>query len=247
MGKKTRKKKKVSAVGKPFVSVCTPTYNRKKFIPYLIKCFQEQTYPKEIMEWIIIDDGDDSVEELFKDVECVKYFRFEEKIKLGRKRNLMHEKCKGDIIVYMDDDDYYPPDRINHSVNKLMSNKRALIAGTSAVNIYFKNRKEMFQFGPYGPTHATAGTFAFKKELLKITKYEDDAEMAEERMFLKEYTIPMVQLNPDKTILVFAHDNNTFDKNQLLERPDPLHIRPLKMKPKNIIKNKELLNFYINA
>ena len=33
------------------------------------------------------------------------------KIKLGRKRNLIHEKCKGDIIVYMDDDDFYPPDR----------------------------------------------------------------------------------------------------------------------------------------
>ena len=36
MGKKNRKKNKVSPNGKPFVSVCTPTYNRKKFIPYLI-------------------------------------------------------------------------------------------------------------------------------------------------------------------------------------------------------------------
>ena len=44
------------------------------------------------MEWIVIDDGEDSVEDLFKDVECVKYFRYEEKLKLGRKRNLMHEK-----------------------------------------------------------------------------------------------------------------------------------------------------------
>ena len=26
---------------------------------------------------------------------------------------LMHEKCKGDIIVYMDDDDFYPPDRVS--------------------------------------------------------------------------------------------------------------------------------------
>ena len=32
------------------------------------------------------------------------------KMTLGKKRNLMHEKSKGDIIVYMDDDDYYPPD-----------------------------------------------------------------------------------------------------------------------------------------
>ena len=75
-----RKKKKVSAVGKPFVSVCTPTYNRRQFIPQLIECFKQQNYPKELMEWIIVDDGDDSVEDLFKDVECVKYFREEKKI-----------------------------------------------------------------------------------------------------------------------------------------------------------------------
>jgi glycosyltransferase involved in cell wall biosynthesis len=246
MGKKKRKKK-VSPNGKPFVSVCTPTYNRRRFIPYLIKAFQEQTYPKELLEWIIIDDGDDSVEDLFKDIECVKYFRYEEKIKLGRKRNLMHEKCKGDIIVYMDDDDYYPPGRVTHAVRKLTSNKNALAAGSSAVYIYFKNRTEMFQFGPYGPQHATAGTFAFKKELLAITKYEDDAELAEERAFLKNYTIPMVQLNPEKAILVFAHEANTFDKNKLLLQPDPKFVKPLKIKPKHFIKNKELLKFYTNV
>tara|TARA_B100000795_G_C22637512_1_gene375104 strand:- start:35 stop:775 length:741 start_codon:yes stop_codon:yes gene_type:complete len=245
MGKK-RRNKKVSTNGKPFVSVCTPTYNRKKFIPYIIKCFQEQDYPKELIEWIIIDDGDESVEELFKDVECVKYFRYEEKMKLGRKRNLMHEKCKGDIIVYMDDDDYYPPNRITHAVRKLMSNKNALAAGSSAVYIYFGNRERMFQFGPYGPNHATAGTFAFKKELLNITKYDDEAEVAEEKVFLKGYTIPFVQLNPQKTILVFAHKANTFDKNKLLENPNPKFVTPLRMKPKTFIKNKELLKFYLS-
>ena len=31
------------------------------------------------MEWIVIDDGEDSVEDLFKDVPTVKYFRVEEK------------------------------------------------------------------------------------------------------------------------------------------------------------------------
>ena len=246
MGKKKRKEKKVSANGKPFVSVCTPTYNRREFIPYIIKCFQAQTYPKELMEWIVIDDGEDSVEDLFKGVECVKYFRYEEKMKLGRKRNLMHEKSKGEILVYMDDDDYYPPERVNHAVNRLRSRPDALAAGSSAVYIYFKNRKKMFEFGPYGPRHATAGTFAFKRELLKQTKYDDDAELAEEKAFLKNYEIPFVQLNPRKAILVFAHDKNTFDKNKLLENPNPRFIKPLSMMPKSFIKDKNLLKFYTN-
>ena len=246
MGKK-KKKKVVSLAGKPFVSVCTPTYNRRKFIPYCIQCFKNQTYPSELIEWIVVDDGDDKVEDLFKDIKNVKYYRLEKKMKLGEKRNFMHTKCKGDIIVYMDDDDYYPKDRIRHAVIKLTSNKNILVAGSSICYLYFKSFKKIFQFGPYGPNHATAGTFAFKKELLDITKYEDDAELAEERQFLKNYTIPMIQLNPEKTILVFAHENNTFDKNQLLEKPDPSHVKPLLLKVKNIIKNKTLLNFYINA
>ena len=93
MGKKRKGKKKVSPNGKPFVSVCTPTYNRRHFIPFLIKSFKAQTYPKELMEWIVIDDGEDCVKDLFEGVECVKYFRVEEKMKLGKKRNFMHTKC----------------------------------------------------------------------------------------------------------------------------------------------------------
>jgi len=244
MGKK--RKKKVSSSGKPFVSVCTPTYNRRKFIPYIIKCFQAQTYPKELMEWIVIDDGEDSVEDLFKGVECVKYFRYEEKIKLGRKRNLMHEKSKGEILVYMDDDDYYPPERVNHAVNRLRSKPEALAVGSSAVYIYFKKLKKMYEFGPYGPKHATAGTFAFKRELLKQTSYDPDAEMAEEKQFLKNYTIPFQQLDPRKCILVVAHDANTFDKNILLKRGENEFMRKTSCKVKNFIKDKKMREFYTN-
>ena len=54
MGKK--KSKKIL----PFVSICTPTFNRRPFFEYTIKCFLHQDYPVERMEWIIIDDGTDS-------------------------------------------------------------------------------------------------------------------------------------------------------------------------------------------
>ena len=220
MGKKTNKAKKTNKSKKskdlPLVSVCTPTFNRRPFIPSMIKCFNHQTYPKDKIEWIIIDDGDDSIEDLIKDHPNVKYHRYEKKMKLGKKRNLMHEKSKGDIIVYMDDDDYYPPTRIEHAVKMLTSSKH-LVAGASEIYIYFKHVQQMWQFGPYGPNHATAGTFAFKKELLQITKYNEEKSLAEEKEFLKSYSIPMIQLEPKQTILVFSHTQNTFDKKKLLE------------------------------
>jgi len=119
--------------------------------------------------------------------------------------------------VYMDDDDYYPPERVKHAVDTLLANPRALCAGSSEMYIYFKHIHKMYQSGPFGPNHATAATFAFRRELLQTTQYENAAALAEERAFLKNYTVPFVQLDPLKTILVFSHEHNSFDKRKLLE------------------------------
>lgn len=204
---------------KPFVSICTPTYNRRPFIATMIQCFMHQTYPKDRMEWIIVDDGTDKIGDLVKDIPQVKYYSYDTKMPLGKKRNLMHDKTKGTIIVYLDDDDYYPPERVAHAVEMLRANPEALCAGSSEIYVYFNHIKKMYQFGPYGPKHATAGTFAFKRELMLQQRYDDAAELAEEGHFLKNYTIPFVQLDPQKTILVFSHAHNTFDKKQLLNQP----------------------------
>jgi len=125
-------------------------------------------------------------------------------------------------MIYIDDDDYYPPERIIHAVDTLRSYPKALCAGSSAMFIYFKHINKMYQFGPYGPNHATAATFAFHRKLLNMSKYDEDASLAEEKSFLKNYTVPFVQLNPLKTILVFSHVHNSFDKKVLLNQsPNP--------------------------
>jgi glycosyltransferase involved in cell wall biosynthesis len=233
----------------PFISVCTPTFNRRPFIEMMIKCFDRQDYPKNKMEWIIIDDGTDPIEDLVISHPSVKYFKYDEKMTLGKKRNLMHKKACGDIIVYMDDDDYYPPNRVSHAVERLMENPTALCAGSSEMYIYFKDNKDkcrMIQFGPYGPDHATAGTFAFKRKLLRETQYNEDACLAEEREFLKNYTVPFVQLDPLKTILVFSHSHNTFDKRTLLTNMEGnSYIRYSSKKIEDFICDKDIIHFFL--
>ena len=214
MGKKSKNKDKSDL---PFVSICTPTFNRRPFWDMCIKNFLNQDYPADKMEWIIIDDGTDPIEDLVKDIPQVKYFKYDTKMPLGKKRNIMHDKSSGDILVYMDDDDYYPRERVSHAVNMLVSHPNALCAGASEIYIWFKHIQKMWQFGPYSANHATAGTFAFKRELLKDHRYEEHAALAEEKAFLKNYSVPFVQLEPKKTILVFSHIHNTFDKKKLLE------------------------------
>jgi len=45
------------------VSVITVTCNRSKFIPALLKCYQEQTYSHSEMEWLILDDSPEEEQE----------------------------------------------------------------------------------------------------------------------------------------------------------------------------------------
>jgi glycosyltransferase involved in cell wall biosynthesis len=242
MGKKSTRRTK----SYPLVSICTPTFNRRPFFPYLIKCIEAQDYPKEKIEWIIIDDGTDKIGDLVKDLPYVKYHSFDEKMLLGKKRNLMHEKSLGEILVYMDDDDYYPPQRISHAVDTLTKNPKALCAGSSELYLYFKHIEKIYKFGPYGPNHGTAGTFAFRRQLLKHTSYQDTAALAEEKHFLKNYSIPFVQLDPMKTILVFSHPHNTFDKRELLENGTNDYVKETTKTVDEFIKDNDVRDFYMN-
>jgi len=229
----------------PFVSICTPTFNRRPFVPIMLKCFEHQTYPKDKMEWIIVDDGSDKIEDLVKNHPQIKYYKYDKKMTLGTKRNIMHNKCKGSIIIYMDDDDYYPPERVSHAVETLNNNKHALCAGSSEMYIYFKHIGKMLQFGPYNENHATAATFAFRRNLLKQTKYNNHACLAEEKEFLKDYTIPFVQLDPLKTILVFSHVHNSFDKKQLLENKGDPNIRETNKNIDDFVKDESIKKFFL--
>jgi hypothetical protein len=112
--------------------------------------------------------------------------------------------------------------------------------------MYFKHINKMYQFGPSGPNHATAATFAFKRELLIKTKFNETASLAEEKFFLKDYTIPFVQLDSDKSILVFSHNHNSFDKKELLKQlPNPT-IHETSFVPADLVKEPEILKFFMD-
>ena len=68
--------------------------------------------------------------------------------------------------------------------------------------------------------------------------------MAEEKHFLKDYTIPFVQLDYKQTSLMFSHIQNTLDKKMLLNSGDNKYVKHIDYRIENIIKNKELREYY---
>ena len=221
---------------KTFVSITTITFNRYKFLNILKSHILNQTYPQHLIEWVIIDDSTDEIDkEIINDSRLnIKYTKLTEKTFIGRKRNIANSKSKGEIILVMDDDDFYPVNRISHAVDALQNSKK-LIAGSTYLPIFYLPEKEFWMAGPYKGNHATAATFAYKKELLNITKFNNESKTAEEKEFLNGYKIPMIQLDPFSTIICIAHKSNTYDKGHM-------RLDPKKHKLKRINNNKSIID-----
>tara|TARA_B100000902_G_C27252865_1_gene886236 strand:+ start:584 stop:1273 length:690 start_codon:yes stop_codon:yes gene_type:complete len=199
-----------------FVSILVATKNRHNFLENILRNFNRQDYPNELMELIIADDGDCLMENnIPKDISNIKYLKYD-KISLGLKRNKLCENAKGDIIIFMDDDDFYPKDKISVYVNEFSNNNDCLLAGSSIMHVYYTKLNKIYKFGPYGKNHCTCGTLAFKKEYFENHKFPDLCK-AEERIFLDSYKNKMIQIDSMKSILVIAHSKNTVDKYKFLK------------------------------
>lgn len=233
----------------PFVSLLTPTYNRRRFIPQLASYILAQTYPLARMEWVILDDGTDPVEDIlapYMSRIAIQYIRVApegKKLTVGMKRNRLHAAARGEICVCMDDDDYYPPERVAHAVASLRAQKGAELAGASRNHLYFTDDGSIWAVGPYAPNHATFGTMAYTRRYALAHPCDETKLFAEEMEFTRRYTEPLVQLNPLKTMLVICHPENTFNKSNL-RVPDSSVIRKTTMKLRDFVGSAAARAFY---
>jgi glycosyltransferase involved in cell wall biosynthesis len=170
----------------------------------------------------------------------------DEKLTIGEKRNKLNDAARGDIIIAMDDDDYYPPERIQHVVQKFKQNPKIDLAGSSEIYMYYSDVKEIYKFGPYMPNHATNGTMGWRASYAKTHRYDETVTHAEEKSFLEEYKHPMIQLDPFKVMLVMSHSENTFDKKKMRETPSPF-VKKTTLKISDFIKDASIRAFFSNA
>jgi glycosyltransferase involved in cell wall biosynthesis len=199
-------------------------YKRFDCLQNLYELIKLQTY-KNIIEWVIVEGSKtendakinaENINNLIKNHnESFKiiYSEYTGK-KLSDLRNIGNNNCTGDIIVCMDDDDYYPPERVEHAVESL-ENSTYLIAGCSDIYLYEYFMGKLYKFKGFHDKHTTNNCMAYKKEYLKNHKYDSGLDMAEEKSFTNDFKEPMVQLKSIKCIIGSSHNNNTFNKREL--------------------------------
>ncbi|MBE9571493.1 MAG: glycosyltransferase [Proteobacteria bacterium] len=127
----------------PLVSCIMPTYNRRRFVPLAIRYFLAQDY--RYKELLILDDGDDSVDDLVPDHPQIRYTREPKGRTLGAKRNRLCELARGDIIAHWDDDDWYAPYRLSYQVSKLLAGN-AQVCGINHILFYAPEANRAWEY-----------------------------------------------------------------------------------------------------
>jgi glycosyltransferase involved in cell wall biosynthesis len=229
---KINKKKTKNVSVLPTVSILTISQiKRQETILLTAQHINNQGY-KNIIEWVIVE-GSKTLEECLTNEQFIKNelkcvvpivyvpgYHLENDIKifngnhLGELRNISNKNSKGEICVCMDDDDIYPKTRVEHAVQMLMGTK-AEIAGCSSKYLYDYSLQRLFRFKQFGLNHSTNDCFAYKRCYFEKNSYDSSKDMAEESSFTKNFTNPMVQLEPKHTIIGSSHTYNTFNKREI--------------------------------
>ena len=211
----------------PTVSIVTIT-QLKRFpcIQILKDMIKSQTY-QNIIEWVIVegsplelewDENSSNIQKLKDDPEFkipIIYLEKKAGEKLGALRNKGNKACSGEITVVMDDDDYYPVERVEHAVETLVGTP-LLIAGCSDMLIYDYTLEKLCKFKKFGEYHSVNSCFAWKKAYLEKYSHDETKDTGEEPSFTNNFKEPLIQLDANKTIVQSSHMTNTYNKRELI-------------------------------
>jgi len=107
----------------PRVSVIIPTYNRARFVGEAIQSVLDQDYVN--VEILIVDDGssDDTrevIERDFPDPRVV--YHYQENRGQNGARNAALERATGELLCFLDSDNWWLPDKLNTQVRAMRDN-----------------------------------------------------------------------------------------------------------------------------
>ena len=207
------------------VSIVTITQHcRFESLQIVYEMIQRQEYAN-IKEWVIVEGS--SVDTLRtqnekrihtfmnENTNNIRFIVPTEIIKLSDLRNLGNDHCTGDIIVCMDDDDYYSPLYVSNIVYSFQKYNR-LIAGCSSMYMYDFFANKLYIFKGFHNNHTTNNCMAYRKKYLENHRYISGLTHAEECGFTNDFSEPMIQLNPE--IIVAIHDLNTVNKSNFISK-----------------------------
>lgn len=207
----------------PPISVVTLLYNRKRFLDLACHNIMLSDYPKNKIEWILVDDTDkpeefvgDRIEELKKKSAplTIKYYQLDHHVSVGEKRNLGVQHATNDIVLMMDDDDHYPETSFRRRVAWLtLHPMKPKMACCTTIACYDLNKAISAVNSP--PLNIplseriSEATLTFYKSWWEKQRFPSDVQVGEGESFVRGREDQVLELPPQQIIVAFSHGNNT--------------------------------------
>jgi hypothetical protein len=231
----------------PCVSLLTPTFNRTMFTELMITNIKHFSYPKEKIEWNILDSNDKGIEnykKLFDEESKIKqlenflgikinYIYTDERLNIGEKRNRLCEMSNYDYLINMDDDDIYLPGYINYSIDILLNLEKDITSCLDMLFIYPQNEFKTSYIRcvrDYKLYHEAP--LCMKKTHWEKYKYSESSKGEGKTVYGDDKVCGIS--NVMNCMICICWDNNTVNKDMFLQYPVDLKIQGASM---NILRN----------
>lgn len=173
----------------PMVSVVVATYRQEKSLGAALESLANQMYPN--YEIVLVDDNakpewNKKVHVIVEQFQTehpdtgITYIENQQNQGSARTRNIGIEKAKGDYITFLDDDDVYLPEKIEHQVTIMMQEE----ADYSITDLYLYSEKGKL-------IDRRIHSYVKKTDVQSLTEYHFMYHMTspDSMMFKKEYLL----------------------------------------------------------
>lgn len=197
----------------PDVSIITITKDRREFMPLAKYCYLLQSYPQEKLEWVIVDDGDDPIEDTLIGIPNVTYIRCNQGMTIAQKRNYAISKAMYDVFVMLDDDDVYPENSVLHRVAMLGKDPSKECAFCTTIPCYDIVKYNSFMNVPPNTLNMSEriseATLIFTRKFWEDNKFDETVRIAEGDAFVRGREQLCRELSPQEVIVSLVHPKNS--------------------------------------
>jgi hypothetical protein len=207
----------------PPITVVTLLYNRRRFFELACHNMLLSDYPKDKIEWIVVEDSDDPAEDASDRVVQVQqksdplklvYVPLKKKMSISEKRNLGVSRASNDIVLMMDDDDHYPETSFRRRVAWLTLHPwkpQATVCTTIACYDLVKaiSAVNVPPFDLPLSQRISEATLTFYKAWWAQRQFEQDVQVGEGELFLRDREHEVLEMPPQQIIVAFSHGKNT--------------------------------------
>lgn len=268
----------------PNISIITPTGNRERLFRMAIMNFLAMDYPREKIEWIIVDDGDEPMDQKFMPKDArIKYYYINQNTKdqiykkaqqeckskaveaaggrtkmkkdekklakqhweyfqhvhkdgkfnknrlpIGLKRNMGVRYASNDVLVHMDDDDFYPIKSVKYRVSRLEMLRKVkpsigCIGSTTIATFDINNYVSTINIPPMQlplAKRVSEATMVFTRDFWNKGKFDSIVVASEGEFFIRDRESRFIELDYheyENQLLVALHHRGNLTRTRRME------------------------------